>query len=352
MYKFQKYDVYLQEDLFIRWIETLALEGLFLDDLYENSILLKFKKAQPRKVKYALYFDVMMSVIEDFVDQAKENGWTLIGSESNKKTVFLFMSEDENSNALEIDKEETHQRIDYGLKKERFTLFLWVILVVVTFRNFENYTNTMAIVQATVYVFLLISLLVSHFRRSAYLDPSGIFKWLAIHSIKIYMILWSMVGLMLGFETYMYLSAKQVEKAIHSDFVQAVQITEQDLSLERSTQSLFSLNPTATYLFQYQNENDLSTMIYQTRHFNLVEVDQAFLLEYLYKSHPAILQSFQTFELIASSEEEILYQNPHSKTENLSIKKQGNLIYTLHSINLTLEDHMKILSEMGKNNVK
>lgn len=350
MYKFQKYDVYLQEDLFIQWIEALALEGLFLDDLYENSILLKFKKAQPRKVKYALYFDVTMSVIEDFVDQAKENGWTLVGSESNKKTVFLFISEDENSIALEMDKEESHQRISYGLKKERFTLFLWAILVVMTFRNFEKYTNSMAIIQATVYVFLLISLLVSHLRRSAYLDPSGFFKGLAIHSIKIYMILWSIVGLLIGFETYMYLNAKQVEKAVHSDFVEAVQMTDQNLSLERSTQSLFSLNPTATYLVQYQNKNELSTMIYQTRHFTFVEVDQAFLLEYLSQSHPAILQTFQTFELIASNEEEILYRNPYSETENLSIKKVGSLIYTLHSINLTLEEHLKILREMGKSN--
>jgi Protein of unknown function (DUF2812) len=353
MFKIQKYDIYLQKDDFIQWIEELALQGLFIEDLYENSIFIKFRKDVPKRLKYELYFDGVMSVIEDFVDHAESLGWNLVGSENNKKSVFLFMTELENASPLEVDLEEAKQRLKYGLKKERFNLFLWLIVVLLLFRNIQHDINSMLIIQLSVYGFIFVTSIISFFRKNALLfETKKISRWVAIHAIKMYMVLWAFMSLVFGVVVYEYLNAKQIETGIHRDFVDSSYFGEMALSLERSTQSLWSFNPNATYLYQYQNEDEYTTMVYQTRQYHLIEPNQSFLQAYLYESHPAILTAFQLLDLVENSQNQLLYKNPYSETEFLSIKYFNQVIYTLHTINLSLEDHIMILNKMGDENVQ
>jgi hypothetical protein len=118
--------------------------------------------------------------------------------------------------------------------------------------------------------------------------------------------------------------------------------------VERSTQSQFSLTPTATYLFFCEQEDLYHIFVYQTRTFHFTEMSSDDLIITYYTKTAIAPDIFATLELELKEQNYVRFKNPYSDQDYLSIEYKNHVIYTLHTVNISLEEHQNLLNQMGR----
>jgi hypothetical protein len=149
-----------------------------------------------------------------------------------------------------------------------------------------------------------------------------------------------------------YFTARQVQAAVHPDFVSSSELSKDYFTwgspVERSTQSQFSLTPTATYLFFCEQEDLYHIFVYQTRTFHFTEMSSDDLIITYYTKTAIAPDIFATLELELKEQNYVRFKNPYSDQDYLSIEYKNHVIYTLHTVNISLEEHQNLLNQMGR----
>lgn len=358
MYKLQKYDIFLQAGEFLRWIEDMALEGWFIQDIHEETILIKFKKDQARRLRYSLYHhEYKKAPSEDFLDAARDQGWELVGEENLKKQLFLFRSSLEDPIPLETDPEEIRIKIKQSINRNIFNVVLYVFILSIWFYRMisadsSSPDDTDAIVFIALYGFQLLRLILMLIRRKL-VSTSGS-KWNGIVSrisIQINRSIPLFIVIVLMFFAYRHTHAEMVKTTIVPDAFVTVSEMEgygNSTQNELMTASQFSFDPSYTYFYQIPQADGYTISLYQTRQSILKnDVPEAFISA----STRAIWMLFGNVPLLKvleESPESITYWQAENGLEYLTLFLEGNVLYTLHTVNLDLKQHQTVVERMGQ----
>ena len=115
------------------------------------------------------------------------------------------------------------------------------------------------------------------------------------------------------------------------------------------TKSIFSLNPNYSSIYTVKKDNQYNQTIYQTKvnstwlnpiQFENYHTEQTDTLKYGYPIKYERIQNDLDFDY------QITYKSENNQ-ELYSFIQVSNSIYTLHTINLTLEEHNDYLTQMG-----
>jgi len=354
MYKLQKYDILLQANEFLKWIEDMANEGWFIQDIHEESNILKFKKDTPKKLHYILYHhDYKKSPSEDFLEAAQEQGWELVGEEILSKQIFLFKSELEDPIPLETDPEEIRIKIKQSINRSllNFLIYLFIISLWVIRIFSPNASQNDAFIFVALYSLMAFRLLIALLRRSFVNKPES--KWIGAASkffVNVNHALPFVVVIFMLLIAYRHTHSVMVKTMIVPDsFVTVSELEDYGTSVQNELMSAsqFSFDPSYTYFFQIPQEDGYTISLYQTRQTvsknDLLKVfkDASVKAQWAWFSNGPLLT------ILEETPESTTYWQAENSLEYLTLFIDGNMIYTLHTINLDLNQHRSVLERMG-----
>jgi len=340
-----KYDPYLQTDQCERWLEEKAAQGLFIRELYLENDFVFFDKDNPKKVHYSIFFDQNKKFnATEFVEILKEQGWATVGKESKRKDLYLFINEEENPIPIETDNSVLEYKRKNLLNLFVMNLLLSIAVVLVSFYTTKkNSSNWFTIF---VYLYLSYSYFINAYRFAYLRNPSQKVK---NRTVKIYRLI-RKIALVIFVFAFTYISFRYVEiKQTSSNINYLVSPTNVSLINEVYTKSIFSLNPNYSSIFTIKKDDQLNQTIYQTKvnstwlnfiNFDDYHEDQTKYLKYSYPF------SFNKIVNNLSFDKEITYSSENNQ-EYYSFIQIDDSIYTLHTINLSLEEHNEYLNKMG-----
>ena len=340
-----KYDPYLQSDQCEKWLEEKASQGLFIKELYLENDFVYFDKANPKKVHYSIFFDQNKKFnASEFIEILKEQGWNIVGRESKRKELYLFINEQENPIPIETDNSVLEYKRKNLLNLFVLNLVLSVAVVLVNlYTSAKNPGNWFTIF---IYIYLSYSYFINAYRFAYLRNPSQVIK---DRTVKIYRFI-RKIAFIISIIAFTYISFRYVEiKQVSSDVNYLVNPTNTQLINEVYTRSIFSLNPNYSLIFTIENDNQLNQTIYQTKvnmtwlniiNFDDYHTEQTETLKYGYPIQ------FNQIENNLKADKEITYSSENNQ-EYYSFILVDKSIYTLHSINLTLEEHNDYLNQMG-----
>lgn len=345
MFEVLKFDPYLQSDQCERWLEEKASQGLFIRELYSENDFVYFDKKEPKKVHYSIFYDQNRKFnTTEFIEILKEQGWKNVGRELKRKDLYLFVNEDENPIPIETDNSVLEYKRKNLLNLFVMNLILSIAVVLVNlYTSAKNPGNWFTIF---IYIYLSYSYFINAYRFAYLRNPSQVVK---DRTVKVYRFI-RKVSCIITILAFTYISFRYVEiKQVSTDENYLVSPTNKQLINEVYTKSIFSLNPNYSSIFTIKKDDQLNQTIYQTKvnmtWLNLINFDdyhteQTKTLKYGYPV------KFNRIENDLFSDKEITYSSENNQ-EYYSFILVDKSIYTLHSINLTLEEHNDYLIQMG-----
>lgn len=347
MIKALKYDPYLQTDEFISWLETKALEGWFITGLNQDNLWVKFRKAEPKKLHYTI-FTIESSKLfnrDEFLEIAKAQGWTLVGSGTRLRELYLFKSDEASPVPLETDPIELEHK---NRKLKRYALWsiglsILIVLIYLIPRQNGSYLQWFAVIA---YSYLGLIHVVQALRTGYALNASkqkrnrvaGIVKRIRFAMVTGFVLL--LMGVVLG---SLHLAQIKVDVNPLVDWKLPAQA---ELVSETYTQSRFSFLPNETAMMTIVEENQLTKSIFQSKqsHLWLSDLDFHEIVdkELDWFRYDRILK----YEMIKEVALHRVMLKSQSGMEYWSFIKCGNTILSLHTINLSLEEHQSLLDKM------
>ncbi len=352
MIKALKYDPYLQTEDFIAWLEAYALEGWFIVGLNQDNLWVKFKRSEPKRVHYSVFAIENTKLFNrtEFLEIAKAQGWDVVGSQTYLRELYLFISHEDNPIPLETDPIELEHK---NRKLNRYALWsiglsIVVIIIYLFPRNvgYDQNQKWVTLMPVIAYTYLAMLHLVQAL-RTAYSTHASEKKRIQI-SRAVKMIRFSMVNgflmvLALVMVVFFHASQMDVDENLLVDWELP---TQAELVHSSYTQSLFSLMPNKTAMMTIVEEGQLTRSIYQAKQ-NYILLSSVDFHEFIDKEldwfrYDPILK----FEMIDANSLERVLLKSNNGMEYLSYIKRGNTILSLHTINLSLEEHQALLDKM------
>ena len=352
MIKALKYDPYLQTEDFIAWLEVYALEGWFIVGLNQDNLWVRFKRSEPKRVHYSVFAieNTKLFNLTEFLEIAKAQGWDVVGSQRYLRELYLFISLDENPIPLETDPIELEHK---NRKLKRYALWsiglsILVILIYLFPRNagYAQDQRWVTLMPVIAYTYLAMLHLVQAL-RTAYSTNASEKKRIQIsRTVKI--IRFSMVSgfLMVLFVVVIaFFHNSQVE--IDENSLVDWEIPPQaELVHATYTQSRFSLLPNKSAMMTIVEEGQLTRSIYQAKQ-NYVMLSSTDFHKIVDREldwfrYDPILK----YEMIDGDTLGRVMLKSKSGMEYLSYIKRGDTILSLHTINLSLEEHQTLLDKM------
>lgn len=340
-----KYDPYLQTKQCERWLEEKASQGLFIRELYLENDFVFFDKANPKKVHYSIFFDQNKKFnASEFIEILKEQGWKIVGKESSRKELYLFINEQENPIPIETD----NSVLEYKCKNllNLFVLNLVLSIAVVAVNLYTSARNPANWFTIFIYLYLSYSYFINSY-RFAYLRNSS--QAIKDRTVRIYRFI-RKVALVITLLAFTYITFRYVEiKQVSTNINYLVKPKDTHLINEVYTKSIFSFNPNYTSIFTIKKDNQLNQVIYQTKvnitwlnniNFEDYHTEQTKNLKYEYPI------KFNLIDNYLNADKDITY-SAENRQEYYSFILVDKTIYTLHSINLTLNEHNEYLNQMG-----
>ena len=261
MFEVLKYDPYLQTDQCEKWLEEKASQGLFIRELYPDSDYVYFDKGTPKKVYYSIFFDQNKKFnSSEFIEILKEQGWKIVGRESNRKELYLFINEEETPTPIDTD----ISTLDYK-RKNLFNLFRFnfvssIIVVIVYLFTLSKHSSNWF----TILVYLCLSYVYSiNAYRFAYLrNPSQTIK---DRTVKIYRFI-RKIALVISIIVSTYLVFRYCEiKQTNTEINYLVKSSDINVINEVYSKSIFSLNPNYSAIYTIKKDDQYNQTIYQTK---------------------------------------------------------------------------------------
>lgn len=340
-----KYDPYLQTDQCEKWLEEKATQGLFIRELYLENDFVFFDKDNPKKVHYSIFFDQNKKFnATEFIEILKEQGWNIVGRESKRKELYLFINEQENPIPIETD----NSVLEYKRKNllNLFVLNLVLSIAVVAVNLYTSAKNPGNWFTIFIYLYLSYSYFINSYRFAYLRNPSQEIK---NRTVKIYRSI-RKIALVVFVFAFTYISFRYVEiKQTSSNINYLVSPTDESIINEVYTRSIFSFTPNYSSIFTIKKDDQLNQTIYQTKvnmtWLNLINFDDYHKdqTKYLKYSYP-----FRFNEIVneLDFDKEITYSSENNQ-EYYSFILVNQSIYTLHTINLSLVEHNEYLNKMG-----
>lgn len=347
MIKALKYDPYLQTEDFIAWLEAYAREGWFIKGLNQDNLLVSFKKAEPQRVHYCV-FSIENSKLfnrTEFLEIAKAQGWDVVGSQTYLRELYLFISHDENPIPLETDPIEQEHK---NRKLKRYALWsvglsIVIILIYLVPRKNGTYLQWSFVLA---YSYLGLMHIVQALRTAYSSNPSELKRKRIANTVKmirIMMVSGFMVVLIGAMGIFLHSSQVEVKE---NPLIELNVPSQAELVNAAYTQSRFSFLPNATAMGTIVEEGELTKSIYQSKQNYLMLSDLDFReivdKELDWFRYDPILK----YEVIEGNSLERVLLRSNNGVEYLSYIKRGNTIFSLHTINLTLEEHKSMLMKM------
>lgn len=348
MIKALKYDPYLQTTEFIQWIESYANDGWFINGLNQDSLWVTFRKSNPQKVKYAIYAIENSKLFnkDEFLDIAKKQGWNMVGYGTYMRELYLFINELENPIPLETDPLE---QVKKNQNLKRLALWSFGLSILVAFIYFGMPTSTenrFRWLTVLVYSYVALIHMVQALRTGYAGDESkekrnniaGIVKRLRISLVGSVLILLVSLGLYTMHTAQQFI---EVNPLVEWNLKDNQSIVNESYSISK-----FSLMPNSTSLLTIQEDGQLTRIIYQTK--------QNYLWLTVKDFHEMIKDNIDWFiydETLrfetdqAVTIDRVIFQS-NNKMEYWSFVKQGNTLLTLHTINLSKDEHQSLLKKM------
>jgi len=348
MIKALKYDPYLQTTEFIQWIESYANDGWFINGLNQDSLWVTFRKSNPQKVKYAIYAIENSKLFnkDEFFDIAKEQGWNLVGYGTYMRELYLFINELENPIPLETDPVEQVKKNENLKRLALWSFGLSIITVVFYYILISKTDNRFGWIVILTYSYIALIHIIQALRTGYAGDElkekrdriAGIVKRLRIGLVSSVLILLVFLG---------GLSLHQTQVFIESNPLAEWKPTNNQFIINESySTSSYSLMPNSTSLVTIKEEGHFTRSIYQTKQNFLWFSDQDF--------HDLIKENidwfiydetlrFETDQVVTI--DKVMFQSSN-KMEYWSFIKHGNTLLTLHTINLTKDEHQSFLKKM------
>lgn len=340
-----KYDPYLQPEQCERWLEEKASQGLFIRELYPNSDYVFFDNRNPKKVHFSIFFDQNKKFnASEFIEILKEQGWNIVGKESIRKELYLFINEQENPIPIDTDT----STLDYK-RKNLFNLFRLnfvssiIVVIVNLFFLSKHSSNWFTIL---VYLSLSYVYFINAYRFAYLRNPSQTIK---DRTVKIYRLI-RKIALVISIIVSIYIVFRYCEiKQTNTEINYLVKSSDNNVINEVYTKSIFSLNPNYSSIYTVKKDNQYNQTIYQTKvnstwlnpiQFENYHAEQTDTLKYGYPIKYERIQNDLDFDY------QITYKSENNQ-ELYSFIQVSNSIYTLHTINLTLEEHNDYLTQMG-----
>lgn len=348
MIKALKYDPYLQTTEFIQWIESYAKDGWFINGLNQDSLWVTFHKSNPQNVKYAIYAIENSKLFnkDEFFEIAKDQGWNLVGYGTYMRELYLFINELENPIPLETDPVEQVKK-NQNLKR----LALWsfgLSIIMVLFYYFMNLKtdNRFGWIVILTYSYIALIHIIQALRTGfAENESKEKRKYIAklVNTLRITSI--SSVIVLLVILGAQSLHQNQV-------FIDLNPLVEWNLTNNQSivsksySTSSYSFIPNSTSLVTIQEDGHLTRSIYQTK--------QNFIWFSVQDFHTMIEENIDMFiydeALHYETDQTVMLDRvtfqSSNKMEYWSFVKQGNTLLTLHTINLTKDEHQLFLKRM------
>lgn len=340
-----KYDPYLQTEQCERWLEEKASQGLFIRELYLENDFVFFDKVNPKKVHYSIFFDQNKKFnASEFIEILKEQGWDMVGRDSKRKELYLFINEQENPIPIETD----NSVLEYKRKNllNLFVLNLVLSIAVVAVNLYTSARNPANWFTIFIYLYLSYSYFINSY-RFAYLRNSS--QAIKDRTVRIYRFI-RKVALVITLLAFTYITFRYVEiKQVSTNINYLVKPKDTHLINEVYTKSIFSFNPNYTSIFTIKKDNQLNQVIYQTKvnitwlnniNFEDYHTEQTETLKYGYPIKYERIENDLDFDY------QITYKSENNQ-EFYSFIQVSNSIYTLHTINLTLDEHNEYLNQIG-----
>lgn len=347
MIKALKYDPYLQTEDFVAWLEGLALEGWFIKGLNQDLLWVNFRKGEAKKVHYAIFTTESSKLFnrEEFIEIAKYQGWTLVGNGTHLRELYLFISEEVEPMPLETDPIEIEHK---NRKLKRYALWsigLSVFIVLIYMLPREN-GNVFQWFGAIAYTYLGLMHVVQAMRTGFAMDASKqkrdriakFVKWIRIAMA-------SGLSLLLIDVVLVSLHFSQI-KVENNPLVTWERPTQAEIVNESYAKSRLSLLPNETSMVTIVEEGQLTKSIFQSKQNYLWLSDLAFHervdKELDWFRYDPVLK-YETIKEVAL--ERVMFVSK-SGMEYWSFLKQGSTILSLHTINLSFEEHQALLERM------
>lgn len=354
MIKALKYDPYLQTEDFIAWLEAYALEGWFIKGLNQDNLWVKFKRSESKRVHYSVFAIENSKLFNrtEFLEIAKAQGWDVVGDQTYLRELYLFISHDENPIPLETDPIELEHK---NRKLKRYALWsiglsIVVIMIYLIPRNvgygYDQNQRWFTLMPVIAYTYLALLHLVQALRTAYSTNASEKKRFQISRTVK--MIRFSMVTgflmvLALVLMGFFHNSQTEIDENLLVEWEMPAQA---ELVHSSYTQSLFSVIPNETAMMTIVEEGKLTRSIYQSKqnHILLSDIDFRKIVdkELDWFRYDPILK----YEVIDGNFLERVQLKSNSGMEYLSYIKRGNTILSLHTINLSLEEHQALLVKM------
>lgn len=352
MIKALKYDPYLQTDDFIAWLEAYALEGWFIVSLNQDNLWVKFKRSEPKRVHYSVFAIENTKLFNrtEFLEIAKAQGWEVVGSQTYLRELYLFISHDENPNPLETDpielEHKNHKLKRYALWSIGLSVVVIIIYLIPRSEGYAPDQRWVTLMPVIAYTYLAMLHLVQALRTAYSLNPSEKKRIQVARTVKIIRI--SMVSgflMVLTVVVMAFFHNSQIE--IDGNLLADWEIPPQaELVHATYTQSRFSFLPNRSAMMTVVEEGQLTRSIYQAKQNYLMLSNADF--------HNIVDQELDWFRYDPILKYEKINEvtlgkvmlKSNSGMEYLSYIKRGNTILSLHTINLSLEEHQALLDKM------
>lgn len=341
-----KYDPYLQTEQCEKWLREKAAQGYFIRKLNADNIYVQFDKGEPKSVHYSIFYDSSRKFNKsEFIDVLYEQGWELVGESKSFNPIYLFMNESEYPIPLETD----FSVIEFKQKKLLKSLiinFAFAIAVISLniynlYKGINNYFSILINIYLA-YIFFLDLFRFMMIRKSQEIKDK------VVNIIRF----GRRVVAFFGCIVFVLISLRFME--VNQINVRENYLVDQEnesLINETYTKSVFSLNPNYTSFYIIENENGLNQIVYQTK-FNMSWLNPTSFKKYISNQTQYLKYgSQQEYDLIESDSskfDDITMYQSSNKQEFYSFIQLNKSIYTLHTINLNQDEHIKILLELGK----
>lgn len=345
MIRLLKYDVLLETEQFIEWIELMALQGWFIKYIDEDSFFVHFEKGEPQNLKYCIFVHRYSKFKSDeFIEAANEQGWELVRKKGYG--LYLFKSKLEDPIPLETDFIEVEKK-----NKSMFRSYLNDLLVygfLLAFYSFKQNSNALIIFYGS-FVFYILAV----FIRRRYINSqdkakkSQVAKWLRIYKS---LLAFGFV-LIAAFNAYQYAESRLVDDKVQTSgliYQQNFQLPKTDVVKFEARKSLFSFTPRATSLIQYIDEQGYSRIIYTTQKPKPWLFSENDLDRYFETSQVYFPSSFNGLKEWKNEEGVRIYSRENQSNQYLTVFVQDQSIYTLHTLNFNYEEHLELLGRMGQ----
>lgn len=347
MIKVLKYDPYLQTDEFISWLESKALEGWYIVGLNQDNLWVKFRKGEPKRVRYSI-FTIENSKLfnrDEFLEIAKAQGWKLVGNQVYLRELYLFVSEEESPIPLETDPVELDHKNQKLKRYALWSLGLSIFIIMIYLLPLGQGARFQWI-PAMAYGYLALMHVVQALRTGSALNKSKErrdFVARSVVTIRIAMVgglMLLLLGLSIQFLHLMQIKV-EVNPLVHWEAASQMEVVNESYTVSR-----FSFIPNATSMITIVEKDHLTRSIYQSKQSFLWLSDTSFHEEVDNELDWYKYDRYLKYELVNEvSLYRVVFQSKN-EMEFWSFVKRGNTILSLHTINLSQEEHETLLERM------